>query len=225
MRESVCRICACLFAVFVGSSSAASASPVQWTIGSGGNGHWYDVVFSNNPSWSNAQAQAAASVYGGANGYLATFTTRSEQEFVIQALGGGTTLNSLWLGAYQDTSAPGFSEPYGGWRWITGETWLGVSPNDPITPRSDFGFNNTYFDGTPESFAITWWNSGGINDYTGAPNPAYGDGNGGVARGYIVEFNVAAVPEPSTWAMMILGFAGVGFMAYRSRNQTAALAA
>ena len=25
---------------------------------------------------------------------------------------------------------------------------------------------------------------------------------------------VAAVPEPSTWAMMILGFAGVGFMAY-----------
>jgi len=37
--------------------------------------------------------------------------------------------------------------------------------------------------------------------------------------------NVAAVPEPSTWAMMILGFAGVGFMAYRRRNQVAALAA
>lgn len=29
----------------------------------------------------------------------------------------------------------------------------------------------------------------------------------------------AAVPEPSTWAMMILGFAGVGFMAYRRRNE------
>jgi hypothetical protein len=27
------------------------------------------------------------------------------------------------------------------------------------------------------------------------------------------------VPEPSTWAMMILGFAGVGFMAYRRRGQ------
>ncbi len=26
---------------------------------------------------------------------------------------------------------------------------------------------------------------------------------------------VAAVPEPSTWAMMILGFVGLGFMAYR----------
>jgi hypothetical protein len=29
---------------------------------------------------------------------------------------------------------------------------------------------------------------------------------------------VAAVPEPSTWAMMILGFAGIGFMAYRRKN-------
>ncbi len=31
--------------------------------------------------------------------------------------------------------------------------------------------------------------------------------------------NVGAVPEPSTWAMMILGFAGVGFMTYRRRNK------
>ena len=30
---------------------------------------------------------------------------------------------------------------------------------------------------------------------------------------------VAAVPEPSTWAMMILGFMGVGFMAYRRKNK------
>jgi len=34
---------------------------------------------------------------------------------------------------------------------------------------------------------------------------------------------ITAVPEPSTWAMMILGFAGVGFMAYRRRGNGAAL--
>lgn len=34
----------------------------------------------------------------------------------------------------------------------------------------------------------------------------------------VVFDQVAAVPEPSTWAMMILGFAGVGFMTYR-RNK------
>ena len=28
---------------------------------------------------------------------------------------------------------------------------------------------------------------------------------------------VTAVPEPSTWAMLLLGFAGIGFMAYRRK--------
>jgi hypothetical protein len=32
---------------------------------------------------------------------------------------------------------------------------------------------------------------------------------------------VSAVPEPSTWAMMILGFCGVGFMAYRRKSKPA----
>jgi len=30
---------------------------------------------------------------------------------------------------------------------------------------------------------------------------------------------ISAIPEPSTWAMMILGFAGIGFMAYRKRRE------
>ena len=33
------------------------------------------------------------------------------------------------------------------------------------------------------------------------------------------------VPEPSTWAMMILGFAGIGFMAYRRKSTPALMAA
>jgi hypothetical protein len=37
--------------------------------------------------------------------------------------------------------------------------------------------------------------------------------------------NVAAVPEPSTWAMVILGFAGIGFMAYRQKSEPASMAA
>lgn len=38
-----------------------------------------------------------------------------------------------------------------------------------------------------------------------------------------IQVDVGAVPEPSTWAMMILGFAGIGFMAYRRRNRATAL--
>jgi len=35
----------------------------------------------------------------------------------------------------------------------------------------------------------------------------------------------SAVPEPSTWAMMVLGFAGLGFLAHRRRRLQRALAA
>jgi hypothetical protein len=35
----------------------------------------------------------------------------------------------------------------------------------------------------------------------------------------------ATVPEPPTWAMMILGFAGVGFMAYRRKSKPALMPA
>jgi hypothetical protein len=40
-------------------------------------------------------------------------------------------------------------------------------------------------------------------------------------------WNVVAVsetPEPSTWVMLVLGFAALGFAGYRARQKTAALA-
>ena len=49
----------------------------------------------------------------------------------------------------------------------------------------------------------------------------YWDGIHPTAAAHLViadAFLAEAVPEPSTWAMMLLGFAGLGFMAYRRRN-------
>ena len=40
-----------------------------------------------------------------------------------------------------------------------------------------------------------------------------------------LETSVAAVPEPATWAMMILGFAGVAFVAYRRKSKSAPMTA
>jgi len=37
--------------------------------------------------------------------------------------------------------------------------------------------------------------------------------------------SISSVPEPSTWAMMILGFAGIGFVAYRRKSKPALMAA
>jgi hypothetical protein len=46
----------------------------------------------------------------------------------------------------------------------------------------------------------------------------YAQSGGGNPAGLNVQFLTAAVPEPSTWAMMILGFLGVGFLAYRRKT-------
>jgi Protein of unknown function (DUF642)/PEP-CTERM motif len=43
-------------------------------------------------------------------------------------------------------------------------------------------------------------------------------GNSGTSYIGLDNVAVTAVPEPSSWAMMILGFMGVGFMAYRRKN-------
>ena len=36
---------------------------------------------------------------------------------------------------------------------------------------------------------------------------------------FIIGGVVEAVPEPSTWAMMLIGFAGLGFVGYRTKSR------
>lgn len=45
--------------------------------------------------------------------------------------------------------------------------------------------------------------------------------NGGNPSGLNVQFLTAGVPEPATWALMILGFLGIGFVAYRRKATSA----
>ena len=45
------------------------------------------------------------------------------------------------------------------------------------------------------------------------------------ALDYVGDGVTASTPEPSTWAMMVLGFAGLGFAGYRKSRKTVAIAA
>lgn len=47
----------------------------------------------------------------------------------------------------------------------------------------------------------------------------------GASGTVLLTASVAAVPEPSTWMMMILGFGGIGFMAYRRKSKPVLMAA
>jgi hypothetical protein len=65
---------------------------------------------------------------------------------------------------------------------------LGINPNSGLNPDDPLAF-------------VTQLTFAGDGEFTGEMDPI-----------------TAAVPEPSTWAMMILGFLGVGFMAYRKKS-------
>jgi PEP-CTERM motif len=74
-------------------------------------------------------------------------------------------------------------------------------------------------------------------DYLAVVVPTTFDGTGAIIAGppaasyaevgpnyaYIATGVVSPVPEPSTWGMMIVGFLGLGLMAYRRKKNTSAL--
>ncbi|GEM_PF-801135 len=86
----------------------------QWTSAVGGNNHWYEYV-SSPVTWSSARADAMAR-----GGTLATVTSAGENSFLASLV---PSTSSPWLGGSQDTAGLSFSEPGGGWTWVTGEPW------------------------------------------------------------------------------------------------------
>jgi choice-of-anchor C domain-containing protein len=55
---------------------------------------------------------------------------------------------------------------------------------------------------------------------SGATTLTFTSADTGTPYGPVIgDVSISAVPEPATWAMMVLGFVGVGFMAYRRRSK------
>ena len=174
-----------------GWSSGASAVPIQWTVAEGGNGHWYEVV-SNGMNWTSAKAYAETR-----GGYLATVTSAEEHDFIVNNVvpdpilgwGGG-----LKLGGYQDTSSPSYSEPGGGWSWVTGEAWS-------YTNWTSGEPNNA---GGAENFLTMHPVATGSSEYSWNDN----------SSGYDFPFIIETVPEPST-ALLV----GIGLSALAVRRE------
>jgi hypothetical protein len=90
-------------------------------------------------------------------------------------------------------------------------------------PLTDIGFQNSenlVFNLDPANNAAFAFNPFALDSYLITLSVAEPDG-----ATLSLSETVSAVPEPSTWAMMILGFAGVGFIACRRRSKPAMSAA
>jgi len=107
---------------------------------------------------------------------------------------------------------------------ITGVTKIGLfGPDQLIFPTS-----TQVFDGSGLGFRLADGVSFQIFAANPAPNPPMPNeyeisSSGPGLPAFEVLALTAAVPEPSTWAMMILGFVGLGFMAYRRKSNGPAL--
>jgi hypothetical protein len=136
------------------------------------NGHYYFVVDQGGLGWDLAKQAAEQMSFMGTPGHLATLTDQAENDFVY-SLGG---LQWHWIGGFQNTNSPSYSEPAGGWEWVTGEPWSFENwhPGEP---------NDTGASGAEDYLELLTAAAGysdGWNDAAPQEHPA----------GYVVEYDV-----------------------------------
>lgn len=87
---------------------------------------------------------------------------------------------------------------------------VGSSSNPAVTYFTTLNGNHT-LNYAPHTLSFT---SDGVSPIT----LSFLSNDAGAYGGVIGGVTISAVPEPSTWVMMIAGFAGLGFMSYRRRT-------
>ena len=117
--------------------SSLEESYQEWFSFQGKNGSIDPVTVKFSPGygktegstdWQDAVDYATTLTYQNQSGHLATITTLEEAELVYSLLDGG----SYWLGGFHNLSSPEYTEPSGGWEWITGEPF-----NHTLWPTSN----------------------------------------------------------------------------------------
>ena len=81
--------------------------------------------------WYEAVEYAESLTYEGVNGHLATITSQEEADLVFSLLDG----RAYWIGGFHNMDNLNYSEPGGGWEWVTGENftnefWGEGEPNE-----------------------------------------------------------------------------------------------
>jgi hypothetical protein len=177
----------CLLLGFSGAALAQSSYPVFYNPA---NGHYYQAVVLENeadyPIWSQARSLAESTYFRGVPGYLATVTSKAENDFIIANIG---PLRSPRGGLFVGGSDAAVD---GEWRWVTGpETgtlfWNG-GPGGTAIGFADWAINEPNNAFGPGSESRIAWAEDGWNDL---PDSFF-------APGYIIEYSNVPPEEPQS---------------------------
>ena len=128
--------------------------------------------------------------------------------------------------AFQDSNVPAgaYSGSIGFSNSLAGLYSIVVQSSTPGFLISSVTLDGISYGGAPAAVVGPLTGNLGVGSYTFAFSGTSPTPNGGAVSGNIT-FNLIPVPEPATWAMMLLGFAGIGIaMRRRVRPALAQLA-
>ncbi|MCH7547489.1 MAG: hypothetical protein IID30_13900 [Planctomycetes bacterium] len=134
---------------------------VFWPSTDGGNDHFYQAVkVPAGISWTDADAMAIS-----LGGHLATLTSLEENDWVFNNIVNDPSLWTFnadakgpWIGGFQNPASPSYSEPNGGWEWVTGEAW-GFTNWMSGQPDNAFpGEHYLHFFNIPDEIIVNQWN-------------------------------------------------------------------
>lgn len=173
---------------------------VAFTLGSAipaPNGHFYEFV-PNTLTWTDAKSNAQSKQYYGLQGYLATITSQSESDYILQKL-----TSDGWVGgtdAYAEINAATGTNTYAdqnasesNWYWVTGpEAGQKISAGeywrDYGAPVAEPGMYTNWAGGEPNNYGdsedymqIYFGNQARWNDLPNVELPGYVIEYGGMA--------------------------------------------
>jgi PEP-CTERM motif len=128
------------------------------------------------------------------------------------------SLSNLTTGFALVSASSVSAPPFGSFDYALSCTGCGTGYNGGLAGPLSFELTSSAGALTPSSLTFDTYNGNNIYFSTDLVISNGNTGNAGATF-------TPAVPEPSTWAMMILGFFGLGFMGHRRRSKMAPNAA
>lgn len=194
-------------AMLVLTSTQVQSAPIEWSLASGGNGHFYEFITQNDglSSYDAIVAAAGNSSYNGLPGYLVTSTSAAEQDFLNAFF---SQLGEYYIGA-SDAAVEGT------WRWISGPEagkLIGIGSGDSFVSSSYSNWSafepNDFQDNGGEDYGTSNFENATGGNWNDVPS---------FSNNYVVEYSsIAAVPVPASLPLLA---GAIGWLYLRSRQR------